>query len=134
MTGSDDVVKKYKARQVPVHAVLQIQNVGYVFQNQTRIGISYDSFSTDVLTVFTSKVVLEYTKRGYATIGCSSPCYDHSSWTSSNFRGMFISSRNSIEGRNPHSGRDTDTIEKLDFARMKDFVTVAMGFAVELST
>jgi bacterial leucyl aminopeptidase len=133
--GSEDIVGQYVAQKIPVFAVLQLEMTGYVYKDETKIGISKDSFSTPELADFTMKVVDTYTKRGHAIISCDRPCSDHASWKYyGGFRALFISSRNSEEGKNPHAKKATDTKEKLDYVRMKDFVKVAMGFAVELST
>jgi bacterial leucyl aminopeptidase len=117
-----------------VNAVLQLDMTGYVHNNQTKIGVTKDQFSDLKLAEFTVKLVEEYTTRGHVIIACSHGCSDHASWTRAKYRAVYTPSRNSPQGLNPNAHRVTDTKEKLDYVRMKDFVKVALGFAVELST
>ena len=80
------------------------------------------------------KVIEEYTKVGHAIVACAHRCSDHASWTRAQYRALYTPARNVPQGLNPNAHRVTDTADKLDFKRMKEFVKVALGFGVELST
>eukprot|EP01080_Neovahlkampfia_damariscottae_P002674 gene2674-3870_t len=133
LLGSQDVAQNYKTKQIPVHAVLQLDMTGYVYQNQKKVAITRDRFSDENLGNFVIKMIEEYTKVGHAVVACAHGCSDHASWTRAQYRALYTPSRNVPQGLNPNAHKVTDTLDKLDFTRMKEFVKVALAFAVELS-
>lgn len=132
--GSQAIAQAYKADEKSVFAVLQLDMTGYVYRNQTKIGVAHDAFVSIPLATFTTKLVETYATVGWARTACSHACSDHASWTRAGYRAIYPPARNIQSGLNPNIHTVRDTKDHIDFKRMMEFVKLALGFSVELST
>jgi leucyl aminopeptidase len=133
LLGSQDIARKYKADAVAVYAVVQFDMTGYVYRNQTKIGVNFDQFVSTPLAEFTTKLVDTYSHLGWARTACSHACSDHASWTRSGYRSIYPPARNVQAGLNPSIHSANDVMSNLDFKRMTEFVKLGIAFAIELS-
>lgn len=81
LLGSQDIAQKYKNDKVAVFSVLQLDMTGFVYRNQTKIGVAHDQWVSRPLANFTTQLIDTYTNVGWTVSSCSHACSDHASFT-----------------------------------------------------
>ncbi|OGT45016.1 MAG: hypothetical protein A3E83_05895 [Gammaproteobacteria bacterium RIFCSPHIGHO2_12_FULL_41_20] len=131
LVGSGHVVTDFKKKNIPVHAVMQLDMTGYAYKNQPDIWLIKDYVNKD-LTGYLEQLINTYVKQPVKYTQCGYACSDHASWT----QGGFVSampSESAFENSNHSIHTSQDTMEKLSLTHMTDYVKLAVAFAIELA-
>ncbi|KAJ3107473.1 Leucine aminopeptidase 1 [Phlyctochytrium planicorne] len=136
--GSDEVAEAYAVAGKKVISYLNLDQSGYVKKgSQAVIGILTD-YVTAPTTAFLRTIVTTYTGLGFVNTKCGYACTDHASWTKHGYEaGLAFESDMSnafpYNDRVASDGSALDTVDKLDFNHVFEFVKSTLGFIVELS-
>lgn len=132
LLGSQEVAKDYRARNVTVNAMLQLDMTGFPRKTAPAdIGLVED-FTDSRLTALLENLVKEYTQLPPKRMKCGYGCSDHASWNRNGYPSAFPFEGSSLrENKQIHS--QDDTYETVDFDHALNFVKIAIGFVVELT-
>src|SRR3990167_1166105 len=131
LVGSSYVVADFKKKNIPVHAVMQLDMTGYAYKNQPDIWLIKDYVNKD-LTSYLEQLVNTYVKQPVKYTQCGYACSYHASWTQGGFASA-MPSESSYENMNHSIHSSQDTMEKLSLSHMTDFVKLGVAFTVELA-
>jgi len=129
LRGSADIAAAYAAEATVVHAVLQLDMIGY--GAGTPVGIVTDFVDLDV-SAFIKVLIEAYADLTYGETRCGYACSDHASWTRNGFRSSFPF-ETAFSNSNPYIHTANDVISHLSFDRMAEFSKLAVGFVIELA-
>lgn len=133
LLGSQAIVQDYIRRSVPA-AVLHIDmdgSSGRADGRQPVIGLIRDNTSP-VLSEFMAVLARRYTKLAVADTECGYACSDHASWTAGGYASAALC-ESRFEDTSKAIHTPMDTVDKLDFAHMGEFVKVALAYALHMS-
>ncbi|TPX55296.1 hypothetical protein PhCBS80983_g05437 [Powellomyces hirtus] len=131
LLGSGKIVADFVARKVPVYGMLQMDMTAYTPPNKPAIvGIATD-FTDPTLSKFVQALNTAYCTTRWANVKCGYGCSDHASWNKAGFPAAF-SFESSFSDSNPDIHSDRDTLAKVNYKHMTEFVKLATSFAVEL--
>jgi len=128
LLGSQDVAKSYQRANKDVVAMIQFDMTGYAKKNV--FGIITDHVDQD-LTGFLKSIATKYGELDVVETKCGYACSDHASWKSAGYRSAFPF-EGAFSDSSPYIHGKDDTVEHVDFDHMKEFVKLAISFAVEL--
>ncbi|MES1915976.1 MAG: hypothetical protein MHM6MM_007845 [Cercozoa sp. M6MM] len=131
LLGSQTVASQYAKEGRKVHAMLQIDMTGYR-QGYGRMAIIED-FTSPALTDFVETLVDEYSVDDGIRSKCGYACSDHASFTKNGYPAAFVIEA-PLTDLNPHIHTPQDTDDKNDLDYMMNWVQLAAGFAVELTS
>ncbi|KAJ3159637.1 hypothetical protein HDU86_001646 [Geranomyces michiganensis] len=132
LLGSQKVVAAYKAANVPVLGMLQVDMTGYTPPNKKEIlGIATD-YINPALSKFLQSVAAEYCEVPWADTKCGYGCSDHASWTGAGYPSAFTFEA-AFDDHSPYIHTADDSVDHINFAHAAEFSKLAMSFAVELS-
>jgi len=133
MLGSQSVVEDFQKRNIPIKAVMQLDQVGFSYHNDSTIWL-VDNYVDTNLTAYIADLIREYIQQPIKYTSCRGPCSDHVSWNAQGIPVVFPFESEMALGRgNPYVHSPLDTIDKLSLAHMADFAKLAIAFAVELA-
>lgn len=133
MVGSQSVVEDFHEKNISVKAVLQLDQVGYSFQNDTTIWL-VNNYVDINLTTYIANLIDEYVKQPVKYTACGGPCSDHVSWNAKNIPVAFpFESEMKIGQGYPFAHTPWDSFDKLSLSHMTDFAKLSIAFAVELA-
>lgn len=130
LLGSQAVAQAYQKEEKNVVAMLQFDMTGY--GKKHVIGIINDYVDKD-LTVFLRSLAKEYASIPTAESKCGYGCSDHASWNNGGFRSAFPF-EGEFKDSSPYIHGKEDTVDHIDFDHLKEFVKLAISYAVELSS
>ncbi|KAJ3413487.1 hypothetical protein HDV05_007932 [Chytridiales sp. JEL 0842] len=127
LLGSQAIARAYRAANVQVAGMLQLDMTGYLPANATTPVISLVSDLTDAtLSGFVRGLITTYTDaQGYFS--------DHASWTRNQYAAAFPVEAPTMESVTPFIHTMRDTVETVNFDHVARFAKVAIGFAMEMS-
>lgn len=131
LLGSQSVVRHYQAQGISA-AVLHIDMDGYVKPgSDPGIGLIMDN-TDEALTGLLHELIERYTDLPVKETRCGYACSDHYSWhiagypAAALFEGYF-------EEMSPYIHTTRDTVDKIDFDHMAEFVRVALAYALHMT-
>lgn len=133
LLGSQAIVLDYQRRHVPA-AVLHIDMDGYSGEADGRkpcMGIITDNTS-DLLSDFIRLLAKRYSKLPIVETACGYACSDHASWNAGGYAAAALT-ESRFEDMNPNIHTVKDTVDRLDFDHMVEFVKVALAYALHMS-
>lgn len=131
LVGSSYVVKDFKAKKIPVDAVIQFDMTGYAYQNDPTLWIVNDYVNSN-LTHYLSELVKTYVKKPVGETRCGYACSDHASWHQAGFTASFPFEA-SFNNDNPYIHTARDKMNVLSLSHMTDYAKLGLAFAVELA-
>lgn len=131
LVGSQHVVADFKAKKIPVSAVMQLDMTGYSYKNDPTMWLVNDNVNKD-LTAYLETLINTYVKQPVKYTQCGYDCSDHASWHLGGYPAS-IPFEAAFETYNPNIHTSADTMEKLSLKHMESFSKVAVAFAVELA-
>jgi leucyl aminopeptidase len=131
LRGSQDIAVTYQKRKEKVAGVLQIDMCGYTDKANEHIGLFTDNVDQQ-LTHFLIKLLDNYTHIPYRKTSCGYGCSDHAAWKRVGYPTSFVS-ETVFDEMNPFIHSEEDTVDRIDFDHMAQFVQLALGFAVEMA-
>ncbi|KAJ3272308.1 Leucine aminopeptidase 1 [Terramyces sp. JEL0728] len=140
LLGSDEVANDYAKRQVPVFTYLNLDQSGYVKKGAVPgIGIITD-YTTSAATKFLTQTVKTYTTvTRTGTFKCGYECTDNAAWYDAGYNSALAFEAPTNAEAFPYNdqvnsdGSYLDTLDKIDFNHITEFVRNTLGFVVELS-
>lgn len=132
MLGSQEVVMYFKDKNIPVEAIMQLDQTGYVFNNDPTLYLDIDE--TDVaLTQYLQTLATYYLQQPVRlTHGGGSS--DHESWFFSGFKRIVRPAEDySHSPSNPYMHSSEDTMDKLSLNHMVDYLKLTIAFTTELA-
>ncbi|QRW12939.1 Peptidase family M28 protein [Ceratobasidium sp. AG-Ba] len=139
LLGSDAVAAAYKKQGKQVRGMLEFEMVGYQPSTSTNKGKS------STITVLAdpvpamSKHMIEVVRAYVPTaeqrsVNCGYGCSDHYSFHDQGYPVVCLAAYGpSDRNLNPNYHSITDTVDKLDFDKMTDFVRAGLGWLVEVA-
>ncbi|KAL6946423.1 hypothetical protein ACO0RG_000575 [Hanseniaspora osmophila] len=134
LLGSQDIFHAKKAAQGhsndTVVAMLQLDQIGYTTGNE-YIGVMTDYVSPN-LTEFIKKLIVTYLSIPYQEDKCGYACSDHASCNKYGYpSAMVVESLMKEDNKYTHS--TLDTIDRLNFDHIAEFVKLGLATILELS-
>lgn len=132
LVGSSFVVKKYKAEEIPVEAVIQFDMTGFKSPADDKdIYLITDNVNAS-LNVTLRKLIETYTTASVGETACGYACSDHANWTREGYPAVFpFESSFSNMNKRLHTG--DDKIDYLDKEHAKKFAQVGLAFLGEIA-
>lgn len=131
--GSQSVVADFQKRNVPIAAVLQLDQVGFSYQNDPTMWLVTNYVDKD-LTVYLATLINEYVKQPIKYTESKAPASDNYSWYTKGIPVSFPFEAEMKLGKgNIFVHTHKDTIDKLSLDHVIDYAKLALAFAVELS-
>ena len=131
LVGSAQVVKDFKAKNIAVDAVLQLDMTGYANQNDPTIWLITDN-ANKALTDYLETLINTYVKTPVGRTKCGYSCSDHASWDKAGFNAAFPFEAE-FGKDDPYIHTSKDTMDVLSLSHMTDFAKLGTAFAVELA-
>ncbi|KAI9000220.1 hypothetical protein BC832DRAFT_520323, partial [Gaertneriomyces semiglobifer] len=133
LLGSQQVVSSYmNDKDVNVVAVFHFDMTGYTPPFSAPIvGLATDYTNVE-LTNYIKKVNEAYCETKWGDVKCGYACSDHASWTKKGVKSAFAFEAQFDES-SPYIHSPKDNVDNIDFGHVKEFVKVALGWAVEMS-
>ncbi|PSR90644.1 hypothetical protein BD289DRAFT_211029 [Coniella lustricola] len=141
LVGSDTVFENYKNSSWPVKAMLNLDMVGYsgAHKKGSPIMALQQDHNNQNLTDFVHKLINTYRSAKPGNMTCGYPCSDHASAYKHGFPSAMIGESTYIKGDsispsgNPAIHTANDTVDRIDYDYMKEFVKVTAAFVAELA-
>ena len=131
LIGSGEIAKSYKADQVDVIAVMQLDMTGFSGSGEFNIGNITD-FTSPWLQQILHTLNNHYINAVVHEDKCGYGCSDHASWFRQGFDTVFpIEAKFRESNKKIHSSRDT--MDLLNFKHSLTFSKLALSFAMELA-
>jgi len=131
LRGSQDIATSYAANKVVVASMMQLDMIGY-YKPGTRPVVALTSdFTSPQLTAFVKLLVEAYCDLPAGVNTCGYGCSDHASWNKAGFLAC-LPAEAAMANTNPNIHKITDTIANMDLNHAKEFLKVAVAYAVEL--
>ncbi len=129
LSGSKSVVKYFQDKKIPVSAVLQLDMTGYIDKKDTSMVLISTHTNSD-LNNYLKTLIKTYVGRSVSHAPCDEEeCSDHVIWDYAGIPTTFPYE----SGDSPYIHTSQDTMDKLSFPYMTDFVRLGIAFAVELA-
>lgn len=131
--GSQAVVDDFQKRTIPIAAVIQLDQVGFSYQNDPTMWLVTNYVDND-LTIYLATLINEYVKQPIKYTESKGPASDNFSWYAKGIPVSFPFEAEMKLGKgNPYVHTYQDTIDKLSLSHMTNFTKLAIAFAVELA-
>lgn len=131
LVGSQYVVADFKAKHIPVDAVIHMDMTGYANQNDPTIWLIQDNTNSE-LTRFLETLTNAYVNQPVKYTSCGYACSDHATWTQNGFKAaMPFEAAFGKDDPNIHTAQDT--MDSLSLNHITDFTKLGVAFAVELA-
>jgi len=132
LLGSAAIAAAYKAQNVKVWAMLQLDMIGYTRGTPPIIGLVTDNVNV-TLTDYVSQLIDGYCSIGWRPTTCGYGCSDHASWTRNGYPSAFPF-ETPFGQHNPNIHTASDTIDKLSLEHAIEFVKLGLSLVVELGS
>lgn len=131
LLGSQNVVRHYQDYGIAA-AVLHIDMDGFMKRGSLEsIGVLMDN-TNPKLTSFLIRIIERYTSVPVKRTVCGYACSDHYSWHIAGYPAVALF-EGSFGEINPYIHTSSDTVEKIDFKHMAEFVRIALAFALHMT-
>jgi leucyl aminopeptidase len=131
LVGSQQVVADFKAKKIPINAVLHFDMTGYAYKNEPTMWVM-DDYTNKSLTNYVISLITTYVKKPVKHSQCGYSCSDHASWTLEGYAAT-IPAEAAYENTNPSMHSSQDTMDKLSLVHMTDYAKLAIATAAELA-
>jgi leucyl aminopeptidase len=131
LIGSQNVVRDFKAKHIPVKAVMQIDMSGYNSENNDVYIVK--DYTDQSLNDFTAELVRTYTGVKPRTMYCGYACSDHASWTKEHIKSVMPFEADLGYGSSPYIHTAGDTLETVSLEHMTVYLKLALSFVGELA-
>lgn len=136
LLGSLDVFRAYNEEGKKVVGMLQQDMTGYIQKTldngvEEHVGVITDYVSPH-LTDFVKLIIDSYLNIPYHETECGYACSDHSSALKNGYPSSFII-ESEFKYTNPYIHSTGDTLDRLDFGHVSEFVKLVLGYVGELS-
>lgn len=128
LRGSQAIAQSYKSQRKQVYGMMQLDMTGYHPRKNNQIALIRQSSSSS-LNAYAKILTSEYTKAQAVEKNLFGGTSDHASWNRAGYPACFPFEMNS----NPYIHTARDTIDRLDFDFGKEYVKLAVAFAIEAS-
>jgi leucyl aminopeptidase len=132
LVGSQYVVRDFKAKNIPVSEVIQIDMTGWPDRTNPTAMWLMDDYTNKALTAYLEALINAYVKKPIKHDRCGYGCSDHATWYKNGYASS-IAFEASMNTYNPYIHSSQDTMEKLTLSHMNDYLKLAAAFAVELA-
>lgn len=132
--GSKKVANSFKAKKIPLQAVMQLDMISYSKGETKKLHFVTDNVN-DKLTIFTKELATTYLSIAQNEIGdteCGYACSDHASWTVNDYPSV-LPFETSFDNMNRHIHRGSDAMDKADIDHAFRFVQLGFSFIAELA-
>ncbi len=130
LVGSSYVVKWFKANQLAVKSVIQLDMIGFNSDDDANdIYLLTDNVDPK-LTAELRQIITAYTAATVSTTKCGYACSDHASWNRAGVP-VAVPFEASFDNMNTHIHTGSDTLKHVDSAHAFRFVQVALAFLGE---
>ncbi|QRW25503.1 Peptidase family M28 protein [Rhizoctonia solani] len=139
LLGSDALARAYKDQGKEIRGMIEFEMVGYQPSTSTNAGKSSTiTVLADPVPSMTShmiKVVEAYVPTAeLRSVNCGYGCSDHYSFFKEGYPVVCLASYGPNDKYlNPNYHAMSDTVDKLDFEKMTDFVRAGLGWVVEVA-
>ena len=131
LVGSGYVVKDFKAKKIPVDAVMHMDMTGYAYENDPTMWLMTD-YVDPGLTNYFETLIQTYVKRPVGRSSCGYACSDHATWTKNGYPAA-IAFEASFDNMNPYIHTTNDTMGNLSLTHMADYAKLGVAFVTELA-
>ncbi|KAG9087032.1 hypothetical protein FRC06_002769 [Ceratobasidium sp. 370] len=139
LLGSDAMAAAYKKEGKEIRGMLELEMIGYQPSTSTNAGKSSTiTVLSDPIPAMSShmiEVVKAYVPTAeQRSVNCGYGCSDHYSFYAKGYPVVCLASYGPSDRHlNPNYHSITDTVDKLDFEKMADFVRAGLGWVVEVA-
>ncbi|KAJ3213457.1 Leucine aminopeptidase 1 [Clydaea vesicula] len=135
LLGSQAIALNYKQRNIHVLGVLQTDLAGYVKPNTTSvIGIETNyNFVDFKLTKLLTFIVDKYCSSPRVDTSCGYGCSDHLSWKKLGYPTAYFFEGN-FGDQTPYMHSEKDSLDRINFAHLTEFVKAIFGWCLELTS
>lgn len=131
LLGSQNIVRYYQEHGIAA-AILHIDMDGFVKRSLSKgIGVLMDNTDPELTTLLV-KIIKRYTTFPVKRTTCGYACSDHYSWHIAGYPAVALF-EGTFEEINPHVHTSRDSVDKIDFEHMKEFVKIALAFALHMT-
>lgn len=131
--GSQIVVEDFHKRNIPIAAVMQLDQVGFSYQNDPTMWLVTNYVDND-LTNYLAALINEYVKQPVKYTESKGPASDNFSWYAKGVPVSFPFEAEMKLGKGNLSVHTyQDTLDKLSLSHITNFTKLAIAFAVELA-
>ncbi|CCO37207.1 bacterial leucyl aminopeptidase [Rhizoctonia solani AG-1 IB] len=140
LLGSQNLAKQYKAQNKTIRGMLNFEMVGYQPATSTSAGksstITVLSDPVPQMSTHMAQVVQKYVPTAeQRSVGCGYGCSDHYSFYDQGYPVVCVASYGPQDPElNPGYHSTNDTVDKLDFDKMSDFVRAGLAWVVEVAS
>lgn len=133
LRGSQDIVKDFVRRKVPVKGVLQLDMTAFTSSRERPKISLIDDFTHPAQNAFLGRLLDEYVKIEWVYNSCGYPCSDHASWTEAKIAASMPFSTPFSE-YNRHIHTSGDTLDKVfnSASHAFKFAKLALSYIIEL--
>ncbi|KAH7334968.1 hypothetical protein B0J17DRAFT_672273 [Rhizoctonia solani] len=139
LLGSKNLATEYKKQNKTIRGMLNFEMIGYQPATATNAGksstITVLSDPVPEMTAHMAQIVQKYVPTAeQRSVGCGYGCSDHYSFFDQGYPVVCIASYGPEDAQlNPGYHTTNDTVDKLDFDKMTDFVRAGLGWVVEVA-
>ncbi|KAH3673262.1 hypothetical protein WICMUC_003721 [Wickerhamomyces mucosus] len=135
LLGSLDIFRSYKSQNKKVVSMLQQDMTGFIQKTldageEEHVGVISDNVSPE-LTEFVKLIIDSYLNIPWRETLCGYACSDHSSALQNSYPSSFII-ESEFKYTNPFIHSTGDTLDRLSFDHIGEFVKLVLGFTYEL--
>ncbi|KAI8835316.1 hypothetical protein BC829DRAFT_493585 [Chytridium lagenaria] len=138
LLGSNEVAEDYAKRGIQVVSYLNLDQSGYVKAGTTPVMGVVTDYTSTASTTFLRSIVTTYTKYRFVNTRCGYRCTDHAAWSDHGYQAGFafesdMANAFPYNDRVNRDGSALDTVDKLNFNHITEFIKSTLGYVVELS-
>ncbi|HAU1151982.1 TPA: M20/M25/M40 family metallo-hydrolase [Legionella pneumophila] len=131
LIGSGYVVQDFLQKNIPVKAVMQLDQAGYRANAKDQTIWLLKDYVDKGLTEFTAQLLTRYVKIPVGYTKCGYACSDHVNWTYEGFKTTYPSAT-TLDDDNPYVHTSDDTLDILNLEHMVNFTKLGLAFIAEL--
>ncbi|MGX8784470.1 aminopeptidase LapB [Legionella pneumophila] len=131
LIGSGYVVQDFLQKNIPVKAVMQLDQAGYRANTKDQTIWLLKDYVDKGLTEFTAQLLTRYVKIPVGYTKCGYACSDHVNWTYEGFKTTYPSAT-TLDDDNPYVHTSDDTLDILNLEHMVNFTKLGLAFVAEL--
>lgn len=131
LVGSYYVVNEFSKKNIPIDAVIHFDMTGYAYHNEPTLWLIQD-YINKPLTSYLETLITTYVKQPVKYTACGYACSDHASWTKGGYASA-MSAEAKFENTNPNLHSEQDSMDKISFNHMTDYLKLSAAFAVEMA-
>ena len=131
LVGSGFVVRYILEKQIPIKAVMQLDQAGFRANPQDKTIWLLTDYVDTALTHFLAQLLTHYVKVPVDYTVCGYACSDHANWTAQGFSACYPSAT-TLDNDNPYVHSSEDKLEIINLEHMVNFTKLGLAFVTEL--